>query len=209
MTSSFKTYIFSFVLLLAFVLSSHVLTHELPQEDINDEEVNPIEELTNDLSIKYNPKALIGPQPNDEYDEDYGDGSRGSRCYGDHWKGSDNDDDDDCDDYDDDSDDDTYYTNPHHYHNHRRYDDHSDEKYYTDPRNYHNHHHLKGHSSEFVHSQSSNLHNTKLKPNNWDESIKKHSKIMDIPSKFDFWSSIPHKGGDKKGNEEVNKKTMS
>ncbi|MED6134718.1 hypothetical protein PIB30_039639 [Stylosanthes scabra] len=252
MMISFKTYL-SFVLLVAFVLSSHVLTHELPDEDINDEEVDPIAELTNDLSIGCNPKGnwgiTIGPEPNDEFDEKYGAHYHVSRRYGGHRR-DDRDDDDDDDDDDDNSDDDKYYTDPRNYHNHRHHgrggrgggdnydDDLDNDKYYTDPRNHHNHrhhqrngrgrdhdygddsdnkyythprnHHLfKRHSSEFAHPQSSSLQNTKLKTYNLDGSVKKHRKIMTIPSKFDFWSSIPHKDGDKKVHEEVDKKPMN
>ncbi|MED6216161.1 hypothetical protein PIB30_119128 [Stylosanthes scabra] len=193
MMSSFKTYL-SFVLLLAFVLSSHVLTHELPEEPINEVEVNPLGVLTSDSSIGYKPQGdwgiSIGPEPNDEFDDEFGAGSgygrryrdynsrRGSGRYRGHRRGSD-------DDFDDDSDDDDY----------------------SDRRNYHSHRRYKGYSSEYVQPQSSSLQNTKLKNYNLDGRIKKHRKIMDTLSNFDFWSSIPHKGGDKKGNE-VNKKTM-
>ncbi|MED6134719.1 hypothetical protein PIB30_039640 [Stylosanthes scabra] len=195
MMSSFKTYL-SFVLLLAFVLSSHVLTHELPQEDINNVEVDPLEELTSDSSIGYKPKGdwglSIGPEPNDEFDEDYSGGGRynsgrryrnynsrgGSRGYSGHRRGGD-------DDYDNDDDD------------------------FNDRSNYHNRRRFKGYSSEFVQPQSLSLQNTKLKNYNLDGSIKKHRKIMVIPSKFDTWNSIPHKDGNKKGLEGVEKKTMN
>ncbi|MED6134717.1 hypothetical protein PIB30_039638 [Stylosanthes scabra] len=230
--TSFKTYL-SFVFLFAFVLSSHVLTHELPneyinEEETNDEEVNPLEVLTSDSSISYNPKGdwgmTIGSQPKDEFDDEdidangvYNRGRGLARPLID----------------------DKYYDLPLPLpippHVDDKYYDlplplprvpHVDDKYYRrNPRimkdqfyihhpyvnndKYYNHRNFKEYSSKLVHPQYSNLQNTKLKTYNLDGSIKKHRKIMIIPSKFDFWTSISHENGDKKGHGGVDKSTMT